>query len=149
MRDLTEGMGLVMLSHNGLVKVLGVKAYMKGTIRLADVCKGWYPFSRPWGRGYNTLGDHVIDSAFYLLSVLYGYLPLGMLYWEDGRVGPDGICARQVVYSVEWAGEGSLQGNDVLGHHWGQGVVLHGSWLILASYICPNYLDPFHTVSYE
>ena len=68
-----------MLSHNGLVKVLWVEAYAKGTIRFMGVCKGWYPFGGLRDRGYNTFGDYVIEGALYLLSVLYRFLPLGML----------------------------------------------------------------------
>ena len=70
-----------------------------------------------WDRDYKTLGDNVIKGGLYLHSVLYGYLPLGMLDQEDGRVSPDGICTRHV--GVER--EGILQGNDVPGHCYGQG----------------------------
>ena len=73
MRDLIKGWGLV--------KVLWVEAYKQGTIRLIRVCEGQYPLSRPRHWGYDTLGDHVIQCALYLLSVLYGYLPMGVLDW--------------------------------------------------------------------
>ena len=51
-----------------------------------------------------------------MLLVLYGYLPLGMLEWGNGKLSPDGVCARHVAYSIKQAGESSLQGDDVLGH---------------------------------
>ena len=37
MRDLIKGRGFIMLSHQGLVKVLRVKAYVECTIRLVGV----------------------------------------------------------------------------------------------------------------
>ena len=40
MRDLIKGRGFIMLSHNGLVKVLWVKANAKCTIGSMGVCKG-------------------------------------------------------------------------------------------------------------
>ena len=46
MRDLAECRAIGMLLHNDLVKVLWVKAYMKGTIRFVRVCEGQYPISR-------------------------------------------------------------------------------------------------------
>ena len=94
-----------MLSHSDLIKVLWVKVYTEGTIRLVGVCKGQYPFSRPRNRGYNALGDHVIEGALYLLSVLYGYPPLVILDWQDKRVGPDGICTGHVAYLLDEPGK--------------------------------------------
>ena len=39
-----------------------------------------------------------------------------MLYRGNGKVGPDGVCARYVAYGTKQAGESLFQGNDVLGH---------------------------------
>ena len=46
-----------------------------------------------------------------LLSVLYGYLPLGMLDMEDGRVSPDGMHLRHVAYAygIKGTREGLLK----------------------------------------
>ena len=40
MTDLIKGRGFVILLHIGLVKVLQIKAYAKGTIRFVGLCKG-------------------------------------------------------------------------------------------------------------
>ena len=37
MSDLIQGRGFIMLSHYGLIKVLRVEAYVKGTIRFARI----------------------------------------------------------------------------------------------------------------
>ena len=87
MRDLIKGRGFVMLLHNDLVKVFCIKAYAKGIIRFAGVCKGQYPFGGPRDNSYDTFDDHDIKGALYLLSVLYGYLPLGVLDQGNRKVG--------------------------------------------------------------
>ena len=46
-------------------------------------------------------GDHVIQGVLYMFLVLYGYLPLGVLDQQNGRVSPHGICVGHVVYCVE------------------------------------------------
>ena len=68
-----------MFSHNGLVKVLWVKAYAKCTIRLAGVCQGQYPLIRLGDRSHNTFGDHVIEGVLILILVVCGYFPSGVL----------------------------------------------------------------------
>ena len=81
MRNLLEGWGPVVLSNNGLVQVLWVEVDTKGTITILGISVGRHPLGRLGDRHYHPLSDHVINSALYLLSVLYGYLPLGMLDW--------------------------------------------------------------------
>ena len=89
-----------MLLHNGLVKVLWVKAYIEGTIRLVEVHQGRHPLSRWTDIGHVSLGDHVIKGLLYLVSVLYGHFPTGMLNRGNGRVSPDGIGTWHVAYGV-------------------------------------------------
>ena len=64
---------------------------------------------------YNTFVGHVVEGAFDLLLLLYGYFALDMLDRENRRVSPDGVYPRHITYSIEQAGEGLLQGDDVLG----------------------------------
>ena len=52
-------------------------------MRLAGVHEGRYPLSRPRDRGYDSLGDHVIEGVLYLLLVLYQYLSVGVLDQVD------------------------------------------------------------------
>ena len=49
-----------------------------------------------------------------------------MLEGGGGRVGPDGVGAGHIVYAVKGAGQGSLQGNDVLDHCCGRVEVASG-----------------------
>ena len=134
MGDLIEGKGLIMLSHYGLLQVLWVKAYTQGTIRLVRVHEEQYPLSWARHRSYNTLGDHVVEGLLNLLSVLDGDLPLGLLDWGYGRVGPDGIGPRYVANGVELVREGSLEGNYVPGGHCGEsGCLSQGGLRVLSA----------------
>ena len=90
-----------MLSTNGLVQVLWVKVDMKGTIRLLEISEGRHPLSRLRDRCYHPLSDQVIKGALYLLSVLYGYLPFGMLDGGYVGVGPHGISSSHVANCVK------------------------------------------------
>ena len=85
---LSRGRSLVVLLTNGLVQVLWIKADMKGTIRLAGVCEGRHPLGRLGNRCNHPLSNHVVKGVLYLLSVLYGYLPLGMLGKGYVRASP-------------------------------------------------------------
>ena len=101
MRYLFKGGSLVVLLNNGLVQVLWIKADMKGTIRLAGIGKRRHPLGKLGDRCYHPLCDHVIEDALYLLSVLYGYPPSGMLDGGYIRVGPDGIGTGHVANCVK------------------------------------------------
>ena len=90
---------------------------MKGTIRCVGISEGRHPLGRPGDRHYHPLGNHVIKDVLYLLSVFYGYLPLGMLDQGYVRVSPDGIGTRNVADCVKQAGEAVVEGNCVPGHH--------------------------------
>ena len=101
MINLLKGGNLVVLSHNGLIQVLWVKADMKGTISLVGISLGRHPFGRLEARHYHPLSGHVIKGVLYLLLVLYGYLPLGMLDWSYVMVSPDGVSAGHVANCVK------------------------------------------------
>ena len=114
MRDLIKGRGFIMLSQNGPVQVLRVKAYMYGTTRLVGVCEGRYSLSR-LGDGHNySLLNHFFMSALYFLPVLNGNLPLGMLDRDNTGVSPYGIGPGCIPYGIKGGWEGPLQGNYVL-----------------------------------
>ena len=75
-----------------------------------------YPFGSLRDRCDCSLLDHLIESALYLLPVLNGYLPLGVLDRGNTRVGPDGIGPRHIPYGIEGGQEGPLQDDYVLDH---------------------------------
>ena len=54
--------------------------------------------------------------SLYSMGTFLGHVGLG-----DGKVSPDGICARHLANCIEGAGEGLLQGNHVPGCHCGMG----------------------------
>ena len=81
------------------------------------ISEGRHPFSRLGERCYLSLSNHVIECALYLLSVLYRYLPLGMLDQSSVRVSPDGIGTGHIANCVKQAAEGMFDGNYVLGCH--------------------------------
>ena len=90
---------------------------LKETIRLVVISKERHLLGRPGDRCYHPLCDHVIEGVLYLISVLYGYLPLGMLDGVYVRVGPDGIGTGHVADCVKQGGKGTFEGNYVLGCH--------------------------------
>ena len=109
MSDLIQGWGLVMFSHYGLIKVLRVKVYMEGTIRLLGISQWWHPGGRFWNWSYNSFQDHLIQWFFYLFPIFYRDFPPGMLHWAKGRVSPDGVGPWDVTYSVKRVRKGSFQ----------------------------------------
>ena len=68
-----------------------------------------YPLSWPGNRHNNFLSGHVIEHLFDLFLVLCGYLALGMLNWDYGRVGPDDVGTGHIIKGVKRVGESSLQ----------------------------------------
>ena len=118
-----------MLPHYGLLQVLRVWAHVQGTIRLAGISEGRYPFSRLEDRCNHSLLNHLVECVLYLLPVLNGGLPQGMLDRGNTEVSPDGIGPRHIAYSIGvW--QGLLQGNYVLDHR-GGGRGSHLGWLYL------------------
>ena len=105
-----------MLLHYGLVQVLRVEAYVQGSIRLAGISEGKYPFGRLGDRHNHSLLDHLIKCVLYWLPVLDGDLLPGMLDRGNTGVSPHGIGPRHIAYSIEGVWEGLLQGNNVLDH---------------------------------
>ena len=87
-----------MLSHYGLAQV---EAYVQGTIRLAGVSEGRHPLGRPGDRHDHSLLNHIIMSALYLLPVLNGNLPLGMLDRSNVKVSPDDIGPRHIAHDIK------------------------------------------------
>ena len=76
-----------MLSYYNLVQVLGIRACMEGTFWLPVMCEGRYPFGQFGDQGDDTKGNNLLQCLLDLLTVLNGYLPLGMLDWvTDGSV---------------------------------------------------------------
>ena len=54
------------------------------------------------GDGHDhSLLDHLIESVLYLLPVLNGNLPPGMLDGGNARVSPDGIGPRHIPYGIK------------------------------------------------
>ena len=62
----------------------------------------------------DSLIDNVVECMFYVFLIPYGYLSLGMLYWEYRRVCPDGVGPRHVANGVKGVGESLLQCHYVL-----------------------------------
>ena len=87
---------LLVLSNNGLVQVLWVDTDMKGNTRLVGISEGRHPLGRLGDRCHHYLSDHIIEGELCLLSVLYGYLPFGMLDQGSVRVSHDGIGTGHV-----------------------------------------------------
>ena len=56
-----------------------------------------------------------------MVPILNGTVPPGMLDGGNARVGPDGIGARHIPYSIKGGLKGLLQGNYVLDHGSSQG----------------------------
>ena len=79
MANLIKGGGLVMLSHYSLLKVLKVKTYMLGTIRLVRKFQQRYPLCRPGNRCSDSLSNHVIKHILDLFLIFYGLLASGVL----------------------------------------------------------------------
>ena len=69
-----------------------------------------------WETGTITHFSTMSESVLYLLPVLNGDLPVGMLDRSNARVGPDGIGPRHIPYGVKGSQEGLLQGDYVLDH---------------------------------
>ena len=90
---------------------------MKGTIRPAGISEGRHLLGRLGDRCYHPNSNHVIEGSLYLLLVLCGHLPLGMLDNSNLRFGPDGISTRHVADCVKQARKGAFEGNYVLGYH--------------------------------
>ena len=65
------------------------------------VCDGRYPLGRLGDLGDDSECEHVIDGLLYLVSVLYGHLPSGLLDWGNRRVHPDGVGTRHVACGVK------------------------------------------------
>ena len=51
-------------------------------------------------RGDDTFSDHVIECAFNLFLLIYGYLTLDMLHWGYKRVSPDGVGTKHITNGV-------------------------------------------------
>ena len=90
-----------MLSYYGLIKVLRVKAYTEGTIRLVGVSYQRYTLGRLGDRCYDTFCDHVTMGALFMLPVFDGDLALGMLDGENTKVSPDGIGPKHIANGVD------------------------------------------------
>ena len=105
MRNLIRGQGLVVLSNNGLIQVLQVEADMKGSIMLVGMGQGRYPIGWPGDWGYDTKCDHVIQGFLNLVTVLYMYLPLGLLDCGNGGICANCVSPRHVAYGVKGARE--------------------------------------------
>ena len=58
----------------------------------------------------HSLLNHLIESAVYLVLVLDGNIPVGMLDRGNARVNPDGIGPGHIPYSMEGRQKGLLQG---------------------------------------
>ena len=79
------------------------------------ICEGRYSLCRTGDRCDHSLLDHFIESVLYVLPVLNGNLPLGMLHGGNTRVGSDGKGPGHILYGIKESLEGPLQGNYVLG----------------------------------
>ena len=90
-----------MLSHNGLIKVLWVKAYAQGIIRLVGICQWQKPRQLVLKQGQLCLSGpfHPMHSLF--VPIFYGNFLPGMLNWGNGWVCPDGVGPGHVTYSVK------------------------------------------------
>ena len=80
------------------------------------VCEGKYPISRLGDRCNHSLLNCLVEIVLYLLPVLNGNLPLGMLDRGNAKVSPDGVSPRHIPYGIEGGQEGPLQCNYVLDH---------------------------------
>ena len=117
LRNFIEGWGLVMLSNYRLVEVSGIDAYKEGTILLLGICEGRYPFSQLGDCGNDTEGDHVVEGLLYAVSVLNGYLLLGVQDRGNEWVGTDGVSAWHVFYGIKGERGGTHEGQYVMGCH--------------------------------
>ena len=114
MRDLIKGLGLVMLLHYGLIKVLRVEAYVEACRGLLGKIPTWLAGRQGWL--HPCLPYHWGCTQY--VPVLYRH-----------SIGPAGKGPRHVAYSVEGIGECSLQGNDVLDHFCWRLCGCHFCWL--------------------
>ena len=89
---------------------------MEGTIRLVGMSEGRYLLGSLGDWDDDSECDHVIEDLLYLVSVLYGHFPVGMLDRGNGRVSPDDKGTGYVAYGIEGAREYLLQCSSVLDH---------------------------------
>ena len=73
-----------MLANGGFVKILGVKAYAEGAIRLLRVGQGRYPLCWSSDLGIDSEGNHVVKGLLNLAVGLRGYLLIGVLDRGNG-----------------------------------------------------------------
>ena len=79
---------------------------MEGAIQLPGVVR--YSVGQLSAWGDSSESDHLVQGLLSLVTVLDGYLPLGVLDRANGGVSMDHVCTRHVFYGVKEEVEGSL-----------------------------------------
>ena len=99
----------MVLTYDGLVKVLGVKAYPQLAVSLLGISKAADPWCGLSLFGDDPLMDHLCQLLLDLLLVLDGHLPSAVLDWWDCRVDLDVILTLHVTDAVEAVGVQHLE----------------------------------------
>ena len=101
---LLEGWCFVVLMYDGLVEVLGVKAYPQLAVSLLGVSKAADPWCGLSLFGDDSLSDHLCQLLLDLLLVLDGHLPSAVLDWRDCGVDLDVVLTLHVTNAVKAVG---------------------------------------------